>query len=99
MRGPFRGSGLQEVRASILDCELDVLHVPEMTFERCAVLGDRLEGLWKVTLRGSTPLCRERLRWLSARRGVAHARDDIFALGVGQELAVELLVAARWVCV
>jgi hypothetical protein len=46
VRSALRRSRLQQVRAPILDGELDVLQVAEVGFEGDAVFGDRLEGFW-----------------------------------------------------
>jgi hypothetical protein len=73
---------LQHEQLAFLDGELDVLHVLEVLLEdACA------------------PSSVRRRTWASAvfklRHGLrrAHAGDDVFALGVDQEFAVELILS------
>ena len=86
-----RGSGtlavtrLQHVEFAVLDGELHILHVAVMIFED---LADFLELLVHIR----EDVCHLR----NGHRG-ADACDDVFALGVGQELAHEALFAGRGV--
>ena len=65
----------------VLDGELEVLHVLEVLLEGGADALELLVGGGQVVLE------------LGHGLGRAHAGDDVLALGVDQELAVELLVA------
>ncbi len=81
--GAFAGPRLQEIESTALDGELEILHVAEMPLES---LLRRLELL--VRPRESNGHVRDR------KRG-AKARDDILALGVDEELAVEHTLTRR----
>ena len=80
-RRPLRGARLQHEEALVLDRELDVLHVAVVLLEAAHRLHELLEGLRELRLH---PL--ERL-------GGADPGDDVLALGVHQELAVETRLA------
>ena len=82
-RGSLRGPRLQEEERSLLDRELDVLHVAVVLLEPA----DRGEQL-RVRLRQQLVHALDRL-------GRADARDDVLALRVLQELAVEPALAGR----
>jgi hypothetical protein len=83
--GALAGAGLQHEQLPALDRELEILHVVEVVLEQ---LGhpDQLAV-------GRRQLGRERRDGL----GRADPGDDIFALRVGQKLAVQLVLAGRWV--
>ena len=79
--GPLAVAGLQHEQLALLDRELDVLHVLVVLFEHVLdaeqLVVDRLVPLGHLVD--------------GLRR--ANAGDDVFALGVDQELAVELVLA------
>ena len=75
--------GLEHVELLVLDRELHVLHVAVVLLERRADLLELLERL-------GHHLCH-----LRDRHRRAHARHHVLALGVHEELAHELLLAAR----
>ena len=81
--GPLRGSGLEEEELPLLDGELDVLHVAVVLLEPA----HRFEELL-VRLRQARLHRLERLRR-------PNSRDDVLALRVREELAVEPLLARR----
>src|SRR5204863_24941 len=83
--GPLRGARLQQIEASLLDRELDVLDVAVVLLEP----GHRLEQLI-VRLREPLPHLLDRLRR-------PDAGDDVLSLGVHQVLAVDALLAGRGV--
>ena len=83
LRGPFARAGLQDVELASLDRELDVLHVTVVSLEQ---RDDAHELVERLGQHGLHP--RDRL-------GRADAGDDILALGVAQELAVEHGLAGR----
>ncbi len=83
--GALRASRLQEVEPSVLDGELDVLHVAVVLLESPHRLGELLEGVRQDLLHLGDVLRRP------------DARDDVLALRVGQELAVEPRLARRGV--
>ena len=74
---PLAGAGLEDVQRSLLDGELDVLHV-------AVVLLEPVQGRDELLERARQPLrhARDRLRR-------ADPRDDVLALCVDEELAVE----------
>ena len=79
--GALAVAGLEHEDLAVLDGELEVLHVLEVLLERRAdVVQFRVGG-------------GHFLRELGDRFGGAHAGDDVFALGVDEEFAVELLLA------
>jgi hypothetical protein len=82
-RRPFRRPRLQEVQVTVLHRELDVLHVAVVLLEPVHGREQLLERLWQPLFH-----VRQRLRR-------ADARDDVLALRVGQELAVQSLLAGR----
>ena len=82
MAGALAVAGLEHEHLAVLDRELEVLHVLEVRLERLADVA-------------RVP-CRRRASASSSLRdgfGRAHAGDDVLALGVDEELAVELLRA------
>ncbi len=79
--GPLRAPGLEHVQPATLDRELEVLHVPVVALQP---LRDPLE--LAVDLGHHVAQLAD-----LARR--SNARHDVLALGVGQELAVQLLLA------
>ena len=79
--GPFAVARLEHEQLAVLDRELDVLHVLEMLLESGADLEQ-----FRVALRHQLLQLEDRLRR-------AHAGDDVFALRIDQELAVELVRA------
>ena len=84
-RGALAGAGLEQIEPALLDRELDVLHV--------AVVGlEPVEGRDQLGVGlGQQPL------HLRDRLGRAHARDDVLALRVDEELAVQHRLAGRGV--
>ena len=84
-RRTLGGARLQEVELAVLDGELDVLHVVVVLLEPVHRIEQLLIGRRQLIFH---PL--ERLRR-------ADTRDDVLALGVCQELAVEATLAGRWV--
>ena len=81
--GAFAVAGLQDVEAVVFDGELEVLHVLEMLLEERRDFHERL-----VRSRHFLGELRDRMRR-------AHARHDVFALGVDQIFAVEDFLAGR----
>ena len=80
-RGPLGAAGLEHVQAPALDRELEVLDVAVVALEP---LGDALElGVRLGQVVGE----------VADRLGRADAGDDVLALGVGEVLAVEHLLA------
>ena len=79
------GSRLQEIEAAAFHRELDVLHVGEMP----------LEPLLGRDAAPRTP--REEAAHLVDAERRANSRDDVLALRVDQKLAVEFLLAGRWI--
>ncbi len=73
--GRFAVARLQHVEAAFLDRELDVLHVAVVALERPQDRDQLLADL-------GVPLAQ-----LGERRAASAARDDVLALGVGQEVA------------
>ena len=84
-RRPLRGARLEEVEVSLLDGELDVLHVAVVALE----LAHRLEEL-AVRVGHALAQLGERLRRASPG-------DDVLALCVDEVLAVDALLAGRGV--
>ena len=78
LAGALAVAGLQHEQLTLLDRELEVLHVAEVILEE-------LRDAHELGVRG-----RQLLRELGDRLGRADAGDDVLALRVGQELAVEL---------
>ena len=74
---PLAVAGLEHEQLAVLDRELEVLHVAEVGLQRLADLGQLGERLGLLALQQ-----RDRV-------GRADAGDDVLALGVHQELAVE----------
>ena len=92
--GALAVAGLQHVQLVLLHGELDVLHV-EVVFFQLLADGDEVgvggrEGLLHADLAGFGAQAGQRL-------GGADAGDDVFALGVDQELAVENVLAGAGV--
>ena len=81
--GALRAPRLEQVEPSVLDGELDVLHVAVVLLEPAHRLGELLERV------------REHLLHLGDVLGRADPRDDVLALRVGQELAVEPRLTGR----
>ena len=91
---PLAAAGLQHPQLAALDGELDVLHLAVVLLEPVAdlaELGERLgkRGLQRRLLRRA----RFQPRLLGDRLGRADAGDHVLALGVHEELAVELVLA------
>ena len=82
-RGALARAGLQEVERPLLDRELDVLQV-------AVVILEPVERVDELVERDGHPL----LHRLD-RLGRADAGDDVLALGVREELAVQLPLARR----
>ncbi len=82
-RGSLAVAGLQHEQLAVLDGELHVLHVFIVVFERTGHLGELLVDLGQVLLE------------LMDRLRRAHAGDHVFALGVDEVLAEQLLFARR----
>ena len=81
--GPLAGPRLQHEQRPLLDRELDVLHVAVVLFERLLDFEQLLVDL-------PVPL-----RHLGDRLRRADAGHHVFALGVDEKLAVELVLAGR----
>ena len=79
--GPLAGAGLEHVQRAVLHRELDVLHLLVMRLELLADLEQLLVDLGHLFLE------------LADRLGRPDAGDDVFALGVDQVVAVELVLA------
>ena len=84
--GPLAGAGLQHEELAALDGELDVLHV-------VVVLLERVLDLQQLLVDRLVPLG----HFVDGQRR-ADAGHHVFALGVDQELAVELVLAGRRDC-
>jgi len=83
--GALAVAGLQHVQLAVLDGELEILHVLVMAFKPSHGVEQLVVGLGQHLFHlGKMP------------RG-ADTRDDILALRVGQELAVDPLLAGGWV--
>ncbi len=74
-------AGLQHVELAVLHGELHVLHILIVVLKKLADLLELLEGLGEL-------LCH-----LGDGHGSAHAGHNVLALGVGEELAHQLLLA------
>ena len=85
-RGALAVARLEHEQLAFLDRELDVLHVLEMLLEGRADLQQFGVGLRHLVLQ------------LDDRLGRAHAGDDVFALRVDQEFAVEFVRAVGRDC-
>ncbi len=83
--GAFAVTRLEHEQLAFLDGELDVLHILEVLLEGRADLEELGVGLGHDVLE------------LEHGLGGAHACDDVFALGVDEEFAVELVGAVRGV--
>ena len=81
LRGTLTAAALEHVELAVLDGELHILHVAVVILEQVADLDEVSVGLGEL-----------RLHLGDGHRG-ADAGDDVLALGVGQELAHELLFA------
>ena len=79
--GALPVAGLQHENLAILNGELEVLHIFEMRFEDFANAFELHERLWQMFLQ------------VRDRFGSAHAGDNVFALRVDQEFAIENLPA------
>jgi hypothetical protein len=80
--GALAVAGLEHEQLAFLDGELDVLHVLEVLLEGLADRRGARRRTWASTS----------LSLMHGLRG-ADAGDDVFALGVDEELAVELVRA------
>ena len=74
-------TGLEHIELAVLDGELHVLHISVVIFKDLANLVELSEGLGELLLH------------LGDVHGGTNAGNDVFALGVGKELAEEALVA------
>src|SRR5205085_12207026 len=81
--GALRRTRLQQVEPLVLDRELDVLHVTVVALEPLHRLHELLER------------ARELRAHAHERLGRADSGDDVLALRVREELAVEALLARR----
>ena len=79
--GALAVAGLEHVELAVLHGELHVLHVPVVVLQLLAHIGELSEGLGEL------------FRHLLDGHGGAHAGHHILALGVGEELAHQLLLA------
>src|SRR4029079_490122 len=79
VRGPFAGSGLEDPEPTLLDRELNVLHVGEVRLE---LIGNRLQ------LRAGSTQCSV-TEHFADRPWRAHAGPDVLALCVLENLAEE----------
>ena len=75
LRRPLRGAGLKQVEPALLDRELDVLHVLVVGLEPAEVVEQLGVSLGEALGQPGEVL------------GVAGTRDDVLALGVGEEVA------------
>ncbi len=80
-RGALAVAGLQHEELAVLHGELHVLHIPVMLLQRLADLLELGKGLGEL------------FGHLVDGHGGAHAGHNVLALGVGEELAHELLLA------
>jgi len=80
-RGPFAGTGLEDIELLLLDGELHILHVLVVLLQARHEPGQLRVGLGHHLVE---------LAQLDRRADAGH---DVFALGVHQKLAVELLLA------
>ena len=80
LRGALAVAALEHIKLAVLDGELHVLHVAVVALEQGANLDELGVGL------------RELIRHLSDGHRSADPGDDIFTLGIGEELAHELLL-------
>ncbi len=78
LAGALGGAGLQHVQLAALDRELEVLHVLVVLLQLPRVALELRVDLRHVALQRAD------------RLGVAHARDDVLALRIGQVVAVQL---------
>ena len=81
--GTLAHAGLQHPQLALLDCELDVAHVAIVVLENGEHTLELLAGFLQAV---------DMLQLGDGAR-VANARDDVFALGVHQVVAVEFLLA------
>jgi hypothetical protein len=102
--GALAGAGLKHEQAASLDGELEVLHVAEMFFEAPGDIEQVAIGAREVLLERGVTRAALALIDLVARRprasgaqadlaGRADASDHILALRIGQELAINALLA------
>ena len=94
--GALAGARLQHPQLALLDGEFEVLHVAVMLLERVVDALQLGEGLRQRTFPSTA--CRSRLpcaRCLGDFLRRADAGDDVLALRIDQEFAVELLLAGR----
>ena len=91
--GALADAALQHPELAFLDGELDVEHVGEVLFERGTDGVELLVGLGHGVLHAHEVLVLLVLRVVVDRARGADAGHDVFALGVHQPLAVELVVA------
>jgi hypothetical protein len=95
--GALAGSGLEHPEATLLDGELDVLHVLVVVLEVAADVEELLVDLRHGPFEGVQMLVLLVLGVLVDGVGRAGAGDHVLALGIDQPLTVELVVAGRGV--
>ena len=88
-------TALQHVKLTILDRELDILHVVEVVFQQGADAVKLLINLGHRGLEGLEMLVMLGLGGLIERVRGTDTGDHIFALGVDQPLTIELVVTGR----
>ena len=93
--GALAGAGLQHPQLALLHREFEVLHVAVMLFEQAVDAGELGEGRRHRMLERGLVRARLLARDLGDLLGRADAGDDVLALGVDEEFAVEPLLAGR----
>src|SRR5262249_19924743 len=83
--GALSVARLEHEELPVLNSELEILDISEMTLKRASNLFELGVNLWHVILE------------LSNRLRRPHAGDDVFALRIDQEFTVEDFLAARGV--
>ena len=81
LRGALAHSGLQHPQLATLDGELHITHVEVMALQGVHDLEQLVMGVLVDGLQGGQ------------RQGIANPRDDVFALGIFQIVAIDALVA------
>ncbi len=95
LAGALAGAGLQHPQLALLDREFEVLHVAVMHFEEPVDAGELGERLRHRALERRLVRARLLARDLGDLLRRADAGDDVLALGVDEEFAVEPLLAGR----
>ena len=95
MGGALAASGLQDPQPSVLDGELDVLHVLVVRLEAVEHRGQLRERLGHHLFHGGQAAAGRLLHGDGQRLGRADPGHHVLALGIDQELAVVALLAGR----